>query len=231
MARVLVADDNELSLEFFVESIAPLGHVVDKAVDGLQACQLALMHGYDLMLIDSLMPQRNGVDTLHAIRGGIGPSCVSTAIATSADAGIDRESLKEAGFSAVIIKPCRIEDLRKVLESHLPGEASSKQQLDDGSALEKIGGDHAILAKLRNLLALELDALPAEISACAVNRNWPALLDRLHMLDASAGFCGASQLASAAQRLRRDIQANSAWPARSIGEFLRACAETRVLLG
>jgi two-component system OmpR family response regulator len=231
MARVLVADDNALSLEFFVESIAPLGHIVDKAEDGVRACQLASKHCYGLMIIDCLMPQRNGLETLRSIRAGSGPSRCSTAIATSADAGVDRESLHQAGFSSVVIKPIPLEAIRSLLETHLPAGAPGTHSLNDEMALIKIGGDRVILAKLRMLLALELDAIPAEINACAENKDLAALLDRLHKLDASAGFCGATQLASAAQQLRRDIQAEGGWKDSAIESFLRASADTRALLG
>lgn len=231
MARVLVADDNLLSLEFFAESISRYGHVVERAVDGLQTCQLASTQHYDLLIIDSLMPQRNGTEALRSIRSGGGPSCGSTAIATTADSSVDRESLLRAGFSAVMIKPISIESIRGALECHLPASASGNQGMNDELALLKIGGDRVILDKLRTLLALELDALPAEISACAANRDMAALLDRLHKLDASAGFCGAIQFVSAIQQLRRKIQTEAGWPTRSIEEFLRASAASRALLG
>lgn len=231
MARILVADDNLLSLEFLAEAISSHGHRVDRAMDGLQAFQLASTCRYDLMLIDSLMPHRSGVETIRMLRAGGGPSCNSTALATSADAGVDRKPLHEAGFSAVMIKPTPLEAIREMLDNHLPAGDSGRHSLNDDLALAKLGGDRVILDKLRGLLALELDALPAEINALSASRNLAALHDRLHRLDASAGFCGAIPLTTAVQHLRLAIQASGEWPNKAVDAFLRASAETRTLLG
>lgn len=228
MARVLVADDNPLSLAFLVDAIARCGHVADKARDGMEACLLASAQHYDLMIIDARMPLRTGAETLRVIRAGDGPSSRSIAIATSADIGLDSEVLLMAGFSSVAFKPIAIESLRALLDAHL--WVASTPLLDDGHSLEKLAGNHEILASLRKLLARELDALPDEVSACTASADAKALGDRLHKLDASAGFCGAIALARASRELRQALDADDGWPSSAISAFLHASAQTRSLL-
>src|SRR5674476_109563 len=56
-----------------------------------------------------------------------------------------------------------------------------------------------------------------------------ALRERLHRLDASAGFCGVPALLHAASALRAALGA-PAWPHSAILEFLAACERARVRL-
>jgi CheY-like chemotaxis protein len=227
MARILVADDNALSLEFFAESISRCGHLADTARDGVEACLRASEHGYDLMIIDSRMPLRSGPEALRIIREGQGPSRKTRAIATTADAGIDHESMAKAGFSAVVIKPITMDSLADLLDSHLSAVAPAMEILSDEVAVSRFGGDRSIMVALRKLLAIELDALADEIRIYAVEKDLGALRDRLHRLDASAGFCGANRLVGAAQDLRRALDLANDWPETAIDALLVASAETR----
>ncbi|MEZ5462188.1 response regulator [Dokdonella sp.] len=231
MARILVADDNALSLEFFAESISRMGHVAETARDGMEACLLASSRHYDLMLIDSRMPLLGGADALRRIRSRSGPSRSSPAVATTADASPGSDDLLDAGFSTVVIKPIMFEDLRAVIESQLATALARDEMLDDGLAMAKNGGQRDIMHALRKLFAAELDAIPGEIHALAASNDTVALRDRLHKLDASAGFCGAIKLAGAVRTLRDVLDEEKGWPNDAVDRFLAISAETRDSLG
>jgi HPt (histidine-containing phosphotransfer) domain-containing protein len=114
---------------------------------------------------------------------------------------------------------------------HLPTTLDAPDAvLDDAQALSAAGGDMAIVAALRGLFATELDALPAEIEALAMRSDIAGLRDRLHRLDASAGFCGAPTLQAAISRLRRSLD-GAHWPAGPLDGFLATCARVRDALG
>lgn len=231
MAKILVADDNSLSLDFFAESISRCGHVVDTARDGVEACVFASTQRYDLMIIDSRMPLRSGEDALRMIRAEAGPSRTTKAIASTADADIDPDPLLKAGFSEVLVKPISLTSLFSLIELHLPTAVKDSGILDDHPALAKVGGDPDIVAALRGLLAIELDSLPDEIQAFTADHDASALDDRLHRLAASAGFCGATRLADATGMLRRALERDGGWPHMAIRELLRASAEARARIG
>ena len=82
---------------------------------------------------------------------------------------------------------------------------------------------------VRGLLVAELDALPAELAAVSASGDVAALRDRLHRLDASAGFCGAPALASAGAALRAAIEDDTV-PPDAVAVFLTACADVRAAL-
>ena len=102
--------------------------------------------------------------------------------------------------------------------------------LDDDQSRRNSGGNDAIAAALRSLFVKELDELPAELDAMAGNADYCALRDRLHRLDASAGICGTPQLAEACRTLRKQINADTEWPARAIEDFLAASGQTLAAL-
>lgn len=230
MARVLVADDNALSLEFFKEALTSAGHVCVVADDGDSVVQRADSAHFDLMLIDARMPVQDGPQALHAIRSGNGPCRDAPALATTADASVDRAFLLDAGFAEVIVKPISIARLHASISRHVAIPEITPQgtaTLDDALALETTGGDASIVAALRSLFAIELDALPAEIESYAGVQDFPALRDRLHRLDASAGFCGAPVLGEATRNLRAQLVLDGTWPDAAIDALLAAVRQTR----
>lgn len=247
--RMLIADDNPLSLRFLSEALARLGIEHVAAVDGAQALAAALDESFDLLLLDARMPGFGGAEVLARVRAQAGPSQHVIALASTADNVVAVQvALREAGFADVLLKPLSIDALRSALARHLPlprppadervarasthptpAEPASTTTLDDHLALAAAGGDAAIVAALRGLFAAELDGLPVELAAIAARRDAEALRERLHRLDASAGFCGAPAMQRATRTLRSALDA-PAWPHAAAADFLDVCAHTRAML-
>lgn len=229
--RILVADDNPVSLRFFADALDALGFDCTLAPDGARAIAEADARAFDVLLLDVHMPVHGGIEVLRHVRTGNGPSRDAAALATSAETSAEKiADLRAAGFAEALTKPIGIEALRVALSRHLPTTLEAAHSaLDDAQALNAAGGDRAIVAALRSLFATELDALPAEIDALAARDDVSGLRDRLHRLDASAGFCGAPALQTAIARLRATLD-GAGWPSDAIGDFLAACARVREAL-
>jgi CheY-like chemotaxis protein len=229
MAHLLIADDNPLSLQFFTEAIALAGHTSVTAGDGVAAVTLALDHGFDLILLDARMPGHDGCETLARIRVSSALNGTTPALATTANASIDAAALLACGFLDIVYKPVRLAELHAKLARHLPVSLANDgpSLLDDGLAAEKTGGDASIVAALRGLFAAELEALPAELDQIAGRSDRAALHERLHRLDASAGFCGAPVLSQAIAELRRALDADSRWPVAAMARLVGVCMRTR----
>lgn len=234
--RILIADDNPLSLRFLVDALASKGVDCGEAVDGPSALRSATERAFDLLLLDARMPGLDGAEVLARVRGGNGPSRHAVALATTAAHDADAiATLQSAGFGEVLLKPIGIDALHAAIARHLPAHAmampasSSVDTLDDAQAQRAAGGDAAIVAALRGLFVSELDILPAEIATISTYRDAAALRDRLHRLDASAGFCGVPSLVRAAAILRSQLE-GAAWPDQGVADFLAASARARALL-
>ncbi|MEP7044386.1 MAG: response regulator [Dokdonella sp.] len=233
--RILVADDNPLTLRFFVGALAKFGIDGVEAADGRIAVERAGESAFDLLLFDARMPRLGGAAALTHIRTHPGPCRNVAALATSADD--DRSthaSLLAAGFADVLVKPVSLANLRIALARYLcvPEAIDAEEQrsdFDDRQALAAAGGDSSIVTALRALLVAELDALPTELAAYADPCDAHALRERLHRLDASAGFCGVPALLRAGAALREALE-TSAWPAAAITDFLQKCRRIRARL-
>jgi CheY-like chemotaxis protein/HPt (histidine-containing phosphotransfer) domain-containing protein len=235
MPRVLVADDNPLSLQFFREALAAFGIDCTSAIDGAAALESARRDAFDLLLLDARMPGLDGPEVLRRIRTLQGPSRGATALATTADNdAATHVTLRAAGFVDVLVKPLAVNKLRAALDRHLPVDrglyaTDPAEWFDEGHALAAAGGDRTIAAALRRLFIEELDMLPAELAVIGKRCDAQALRDRLHRLDASAGFCGAPVLVQAGSELRAVLDA-PAWPEQAIDRFLKICAHARATL-
>lgn len=238
--NILVADDNPVSLRFFAEALAQLGFACELARDGIETVAEAKRTRFDLLLLDARMPGLDGVQALARIRALPGPSRDAAALATTADASeATRRDLVDAGFVEVIVKPVTVSALRAALARHLGASTQDApplsgldedNDLDDAGALAATGGDVSILAALRGLLMRELDVLPSELADIAARADSAALRDRLHRLDASAGFCGTPVLVRAGAKLRSALDAGDGWPHAAAKDFLAACANVRTTL-
>ncbi len=228
-SRLLVADDNLLSLAFFREALAPLDVDTVECADGGQALQLALGGAFDVLLLDARMPVMGGIDVLLRVRAESGPSRDAIALATTADNDSPaRLALLAAGFAEVLVKPIRLDALRAAIGRHIVLRDMQDDQdtaLDDRQSLAAAGGDRVIAVALRALLSAELEQLPTELAAISSRRDVPALLDRLHRLDASAGFCGVPALVAAGLRMRNALV--NGWLDADIARFLATCHAVR----
>ncbi len=239
MPYILVADDNPVSLSFFADALATLGLSSELAHDGIETVARASRTRFDLLLLDARMPGLDGAEALARIRAQVGPSREAPALATTADASDPvRAELIDAGFAGVIAKPVTVDALRAALARYLPIAAGagsrpanrSDDGLDDGRALAATGGDASILAALRGLLIGELDKLPAEVADLVARGDIAGFRDRLHRLDASAGFCGAPALVRACAKLRVVLDTVAGPPDAAAQAFLAACADVRARL-
>jgi len=226
--RILVADDNPVSLRFFADALDALGFDCTLAPDGARAFAEADANRFDMLLLDLDMPVFGGIEVLARVRAGDGPSNHASALATSAETDAERiAALRVAGFADVLPKPIGIDALRAMLARHLPPDSrATPALLDDAQALGAAGGDRSIVAALRDLFVAELETLPAEIDALAARSDVVGLRDRLHRLDASAGFCGAPALQAANAQLRATLE-EGRWPQDAIEAFLETCVHVR----
>jgi two-component system OmpR family response regulator len=219
--RVLVVDDDAITLRFFAAALRDFGAETVSVDDGASARAACGNGAFDLLLIDRHLPDMSGEMLLQALRD---TGCVTPAIATSAEVDDHiRARMLDAAFDEVIAKPVSLERLREVVNRFV---GDTVKLLDDDEALKTLGGHRESLVALRGLLAGELDELCVSCSDFdTFDRQ--TLAARLHRLRASCGFCGASALAQAAAATQSALNENAAvdWPA-----FLALCAATSTAL-
>lgn len=206
---ILLAEDDPASRRFLTDALQSLGCSVVARASGDAALETACAQRFDLLLIDRNLPQLDGVGVLQRLRQRPRAASHSApAIAASAEwDDAQRAHVHRAGFAAVLAKPCSRSELRARIEQHI--DPRTWPVSHDETALAAAGSE-ANLAALRRLFATELAQLARDLPTLYDDR--PALLDRLHRLCASAGFCGAPALAAACRQwlahLRLDDNSN-----------------------
>jgi len=102
-ARVLVVDDNKENLEVTKTLLKESLVQVDTALSGRQCLALAERRRYDLILMDYMMPDLDGLETLRLLRQR-GIDTPAVAVTANLLPGT-KETLLEAGFAAFLGKP------------------------------------------------------------------------------------------------------------------------------
>lgn len=108
MARILIVEDEEKIARFVTLELEHEGYQVEHAADGRTAVDLALKRDYDLILLDVLLPQLNGMEVLRRVRKH---KDVPVIMVTARDAVMDKVAGLDAGADDYLTKPFAIEEL------------------------------------------------------------------------------------------------------------------------
>jgi DNA-binding response OmpR family regulator len=119
MAKVLVVEDEEVSLHFYANALEKAGHEVLQATNGLGVAQLIREQQPDLLLTDLVMPDCEGFEMIMAIRKA---NMDLPIIAMSAH-GSYLDLVGELGANAILQKPFSMSDLTDTVARTLREQA------------------------------------------------------------------------------------------------------------
>ncbi|QJR80183.1 response regulator [Alteromonas pelagimontana] len=118
--NVLVVDDNEINRLVMEASLNKFHITPDFAVDGRDAVYKCEENSYDLIFMDCVMPELDGLDATRILRqrGLVADETVIAALtANTADA--DKQACKKAGMNLFIAKPFKMKSIYTAVESAL----------------------------------------------------------------------------------------------------------------
>lgn len=120
--KVLLVEDNDLNREIAKTLLEDEGVLVSEAVDGLDALKVfeeSEIGYFDLILMDVVMPNMNGLSTTRAIRELNRIDSNLPIIALSANAyAEDIKKTKDAGMDDYVSKPFKIENLVEMIDKY-----------------------------------------------------------------------------------------------------------------
>ena len=125
-ARILAVDDNKMNLTVLTALLKRSEMQVEVAYGGAECIELAEKTKYDLILMDHMMPDVDGIQALHAIKENQENPNYNTPIVVltaNAVAGTEDMYLSE-GFSGYLTKPIAVDQLEAALRKHLSGKES-----------------------------------------------------------------------------------------------------------
>jgi len=121
-AKILVVDDNKMNIRVLKALLKQIRVQIDEAMSGKECLALADQNTYDLIFLDHMMPEMDGIQTLHIMREK--KLCENTpVIMLTANAIVgDRERYLAEGFDDFVSKPVIPQALNEVLLKYLPEE-------------------------------------------------------------------------------------------------------------
>ena len=140
--NVLVVDDNLMNIRVLEGLLRPYEVKVAIATSGAEALDKIENMGYDVIFMDHMMPEMDGIETLHRIRqkqGNYFKKVPIVAVTANAVGGMHQVFLNE-GFQDFIPKPIEVSVLERVLrrilpqEKQLPAKEEVKPDREAGSA-------------------------------------------------------------------------------------------------
>ena len=66
--RLLVIEDDRDAADYLVKAFREVGHVADAAMDGEEGLSLALHGGYDVLIVDRMLPKLDGLTVIGRLR-------------------------------------------------------------------------------------------------------------------------------------------------------------------
>jgi signal transduction histidine kinase/CheY-like chemotaxis protein/HPt (histidine-containing phosphotransfer) domain-containing protein len=137
-ARILVVDDNPMNLIVFKSLVKQTLVHIDTANDGDEGIRLSQVVNYDILFLDHMMPGKDGIETLQAIRedpGNLNVKTPAVCLTANAISGA-REQYIEAGFDDYLTKPIDTDKLEEMMLAMIPAEKISI--VDDGTSSSRV---------------------------------------------------------------------------------------------
>jgi DNA-binding response OmpR family regulator len=166
-ARLLIVEDDREAASMMAEYLEGEGFAVDRAADGESGLELALRGGYDLVILDLMLPKRSGMEVLRSLRT---ESRVCVLILSARGDGVDRVRGLEAGADDYLGKPylpqelaARVHAILRRSKRHVGTSATAMNgpevgdlSMDFGSRVVRVGGKTILLTATEFALLAQL---------------------------------------------------------------------------
>ena len=106
--RILVIEDDERAVTYLRKGLSEAGYVVESALNGEDGLDLATTRPFDLIILDVMLPRRNGWSVMSDLRRQVGTPVI---FLTARDAVPDRIRGLELGADDYLLKPFAFSEL------------------------------------------------------------------------------------------------------------------------
>ncbi len=220
-AHILIVDDNSTNLTVAKGLIEPINMMVDTAESASAAIELASRTKYDLIFMDHMMPDVDGIEATHIIRRMLPSYSETPIIALTANAvGGAREMFIKEGMNDFVAKPIEVKDIISKLRKWLPQDkilpANKAENKEDNSeskhidipelnvenALSMLGNEKLYLSVLKEYYN-SIDKKAASIQEHYCLERWKDYIIEVHALKSTSRQIGADEVGELAAELEQ----------------------------
>ena len=224
-AKILVVDDNEMNL-LVVTSLLKETHIqIDTVLSGTEALTKLAVEKYDVVFLDHMMPDLDGIQTLKLARDmKDNKNKNAPVIALTANAILGaREMFLREGFSDYLSKPVRPNELEEMLRKYLPPEkiaapmpvTSSSMMISQTTyesfkpelGLMYCGGNVEVYRDILSVFCRLRENEQAKLQAALDIGDWQNYLTLIHGLKSTSLSIGGEQTSAAAKKLETACKA------------------------
>ena len=112
MHKILLVDDEVVGLEILKDLLESSGYEVEAATSGAEALE-KFSEGFDLVVLDIMLPQMDGYEIVRRIRAHPVAGGVPVVMLTALKGEEDRKKAAEAGANDYITKPVDMDDFEE----------------------------------------------------------------------------------------------------------------------
>ncbi len=178
MARILIVEDDPSINRLLVKSLTLVGHSCYSVEDGEAVFPLLIEQDFDVILLDLMLPKRNGFDVLASL-----PTDIPVIVVTARSAVADRVKGLRLGADDYLIKPFDMTELQARVESLLRRTHKADERFELDGVLVDLSSRQVFLDDTL------IDVTPQEfllVEALITNRN--IALSRERLLDIAWGY-------------------------------------------
>ena len=217
-ANVLIVDDNAVNLKVAKGLLQTYQMSIDLALSGTEAIELVKNKQYDLIFMDHMMPEMDGIDTTVAIRnlkGKYYKNVPIVALTANAISGM-REMFKAEGMNDYLAKPIEVSKLNSIILNWIPKDKQIKSietELEMETSDFEISGINVPLGVKRSggklqdyreilkTYVIDGEKRSKEIVECYKNGDFKLFTTYSHALKSASANIGAEDLSREAAEL------------------------------
>lgn len=206
-AEILVVDDNEMNLAVVKALLKKTGIRLTLANGGAECLELCRVHQYDLILMDHMMPDPDGIETLHLLRKdeiSLNQNTDVVVLTANAIAGMEEKYLQE-GFSDYLSKPIMAEELEEMICRHLPEDKLEMEEgnfcIDRKLGLEYCCNNEEMYQEMLDTFYAQGQKYLKKLSEYHEARDWKQYKVIVHALKSTSLMIGAAAFSENAKKL------------------------------
>ena len=226
-AKILIVDDNAINLKVAAGLMKPYNMKIITAISGPEAIEAVKSKDIDLIFMDHMMPEMDGVEAVKIIRGmqeKYYQEVPIIALTANAVNGA-REMFLENGFNDFLPKPIETVMLDRMLRAWLPQQCvittstmvkNNKQQenmevkeeksqdtvlVDYEKGIAYSGGDEEIYLEVLEVYYTSGKKYREELENCFTKQDWETYTVKIHALKSSSLSVGAVNLSNQAKEM------------------------------
>jgi len=221
-ARVLVVDDIQTNIKVTEGLLAPYKVKVDSCLSGPEAIELIKHNNYDIVFMDHMMPEMDGVEAVYYIREwenkkNDGVRIPIVALTANAVFGV-REMFIEKGFDDFLAKPIDVSALDEILNRWIPREkrengSDAKQNtessfppikgIDVQKGITMTGGTEAGYIAVLSVFCKDVKERLKVLRGTLKEKSLSSFITHVHALKSASAAIGAAEVSSQAASLEK----------------------------